>query len=60
MDKAEREFLLAHKYDYIIVNDDVHNAADKIIAVVRAEHAKTERSIQSYRSMLEVDDSYGK
>lgn len=60
MDKAEREFLLAHKYDYIIVNDDVHNAADKIIAIVRAEHAKTERSIHSYRTMLEVGDANGK
>lgn len=59
MDKAEREFLLAHKYDYIIVNDDVRNAADRIIAIVRAEHAKTERSIQEYKKMLEVDDKHG-
>ena len=54
MDKADREFPLAHKYDYIVVNDEVRNAADRIMAIVRAEHAKTERSIYKYREMLEV------
>ncbi|MEC9484983.1 MAG: guanylate kinase [Candidatus Izemoplasma sp.] len=55
MIKAEREFPLAHKYDYIVVNDEVMNAADRIIAIIRAEHAKTERAIYKYREMLEVD-----
>jgi guanylate kinase len=54
MDKAEREFPLAHKYDYIVVNDEVTNAADRIIAIIRAEHAKTERAIYKYKEMLEV------
>jgi len=54
MDKAEREFPLAHKYDYIVVNDEVTNAADRILAIIRAEHAKTERSIYKYNEMLEV------
>ncbi|MFP4177812.1 MAG: guanylate kinase [Acholeplasmataceae bacterium] len=52
MKKAEREFLLAHKYDYIVVNDDVHNAADRIMAIVRAEHARTERTIHNYMKMI--------
>jgi guanylate kinase len=54
MDKPEREFPLAHKYDYIVVNDEVTNAADRILAIIRAEHAKTERSIYKYKEMLEV------
>ncbi len=54
MDKADREFPLAYKYDYIVVNDEVTNAADRIMAIVRAEHAKTERSITKYKEMLEV------
>lgn len=52
MKKAEREFLLAHKYDYIVVNDEVHNAADRIMAIVRAEHARTERTIHNYMKMI--------
>ena len=54
MEKAEREFPLAHKYDYIVVNDEVTNAADRILAIIRAEHAKTERAIYKYKEMLEV------
>lgn len=53
VEKADKEFLLAHKYDYIVVNDDVDNAADRIMAIIRAEHAKTERSIHNYLRMLE-------
>ncbi len=52
MKKAEKEFLLAHKYDYIVVNDEVNNAADRIMAIVRAEHAKTQRSIHNYMKMI--------
>lgn len=51
--KAEREYPLAYKYDYIVVNDDVRNAADRIYAIIRAEHAKTERSIHKYYKLLE-------
>jgi len=54
MKKAESEFLLAHKYDYIVVNDEVNNAADRIMAIIRAEHAKTERSIHNYNKMIGV------
>ena len=54
MDKANREFPLAHRYDYIVVNDEVTNAADRIMAIIRAEHAKTRRSIYKYKEMLEV------
>ncbi len=52
LSKASREFGLAHKYDYIVVNDSVENAADKIIAIIRAEHAKTERSIHMYHEII--------
>ncbi|QVK18827.1 guanylate kinase [Mycoplasmatota bacterium] len=55
MAKAEREFGMAHKYDYIVVNDTVENAADRIMAIIRAEHAKTERTIHKYMKILEVE-----
>lgn len=53
IEKADREFPLAYKYDYIVVNDEVKNAADRIYAIIRAEHAKTERSIHKYYKILE-------
>lgn len=52
MEKADKEFMLAHKYDYIVVNDEVNNAADRIMAIIRAEHAKTERTIYNYMKMI--------
>ncbi|MGD9886801.1 MAG: guanylate kinase [Bacilli bacterium] len=52
--KAQREINLAYLYDYIVVNDTVENAADKIMAIIRAEHAKVERTIHQYKEMLEV------
>ncbi len=56
MDKAEREFPLAHKYDYIVINDEVTNAADRVLAIIRAEHAKTERSIHKYNELMGVHE----
>ena len=53
--KAKSELNLAYKYDYIVVNDEVSNAADRIMAIIRAEHAKTERSIHKYMNLLEVE-----
>ncbi|NLC95322.1 MAG: guanylate kinase [Bacilli bacterium] len=55
MEKAEREIHMAYKYDYIVVNDTVENAADRIMAIIRAEHARTERTIQKYMKMLELE-----
>lgn len=50
--KANREFKKAKYYDYIVVNDEVHNAADRIMAIIRAEHARTERSIHKYMELI--------
>ncbi len=52
LEKAKKEFNIAHKYDYIVVNDTVDNAADRIMAIIRAEHAKTKRSIHMYRELI--------
>lgn len=52
VEKANREFKLAKYYDYIVVNDEVNNAADRIMAIIRAEHAKTNRSIHKYMELI--------
>ena len=53
IEKANREFKKAYLYDYIVVNDEVNNAADRIMAIIRAEHAKTQRTIREYMKMVE-------
>jgi len=58
--KADREFKLAHQYDYIVVNDEVYNAADRIMAIIRSEHAKTFRSIHEYLKLIEEETKNGK
>ena len=52
INKANREFKLAKYYDYIVVNDEVNNAADRIMAIIRAEHARTSRSIHKYMELI--------
>jgi guanylate kinase len=56
INKANREFKSAKYYDYIVVNDEVNNAADRIMAIIRAEHAKTERSIHKYYELIGESD----
>ncbi|MFR0367849.1 guanylate kinase [Candidatus Phytoplasma palmae] len=46
--KAKEEFSLAYKYDYIVVNDEIENAVDKILSIIVAEHSKTKNSISYY------------
>ena len=41
------------KNKWCFVNDEVNNAADRIMAIIRAEHAKTERSIHSYMELID-------
>ncbi len=52
IEKANREFKKAKFYDYIVVNDEVNNAADRILAIIRAEHARTYRSIDKYYELI--------
>ena len=52
LDKAYREIEQAPAYDYIVINDDVDNAADRIMAIIRAEHAKCERSLHEYYKLM--------
>lgn len=53
LNKAKNEIMLASSYDYIVVNDEVENAVDKIIAIIRAEHAKCNRALERYYRLME-------
>ncbi|OQB13348.1 MAG: Guanylate kinase [Firmicutes bacterium ADurb.Bin193] len=45
LERAKVEFNLASDYDYIVVNDTVENAAEKIKAIIEAEKCKTLRCL---------------
>lgn len=53
LNKTRNEIMFASSYDYIVVNDEVENAVDKIIAIIRAEHAKTNRALERYYKLME-------
>jgi len=56
LEKAEREIIQAPAYDYIVVNDDVNNAADRIMAIIRAEHARCARSLEEYYKLMKGNE----
>lgn len=42
---AGREIMMAQNYDYVIVNDAVDEAVDKVIAILKAEKLKSSRCL---------------
>lgn len=53
--KAREELEMMHLYDYVVENDEVSKACDRINAIVVAEHCRRERVEKHYLSMLEGD-----
>ena len=49
---AEEELEMMSLYDYVVENDEVTNACDKINAIIKAEHCRRERVEKIYLSML--------
>lgn len=48
MEMARTEIELMDKYDYVVVNDFIDCACEKIKAIITAEHLKKERQIHKY------------
>ncbi len=53
MHEAYREVCSSRNYDYIVVNDDVKVAAEKVRSIIMAEKCKLKRSIIDYNSYKE-------
>lgn len=51
--EAEKEISMMSEYDYVVVNDDVDQAVQKIKAVITSEHCKRERIEAEYKKILE-------
>jgi guanylate kinase len=52
LNAARQELEMMNLYDYVVVNDEVEKACDRINAIIIAEHCKRERVEQRYLDML--------
>jgi len=55
MRAAREEIEMMELYDYVVENDRVESAAERVKAIVVAEHCRRERVQHRYKKMLEVD-----
>jgi guanylate kinase len=55
MEKARKEIEMMNLYDYVVENDTIENACEKIKAIVVAEHCRTTRVAKLYKKILEVE-----
>jgi guanylate kinase len=55
MKAAREELEMMELYDYVVENDEVQLACERIKAIVVAEHCRRERVQYRYKKMLEVD-----
>ncbi len=49
---ARKELEMMNLYDYVVENDEVENACDRINSIIIAEHCKRERVEKRYLDML--------
>lgn len=49
---AKQELEMMSLYDYVVENDEVQNACDRINAIITAEHCRRDRVEKRYLSML--------
>ena len=54
MATAKEEIELMQHYDYVVVNDQVQHAVDKINASIQSEHLKVERVVDQIRHDMET------
>lgn len=52
MAKAEAEIGLAHEYNYIVINDTVENAKNRIMSIIEAEHSRSGRVLEYYNKNI--------
>ncbi|MBZ5749816.1 MULTISPECIES: guanylate kinase [Metabacillus] len=55
MKVAKEEIVMMDAYDYVVENDNVLLACDRIKAIVTAEHCRRDRVAPRYKKILEVE-----
>ncbi|CQR47750.1 Guanylate kinase [Paraliobacillus sp. PM-2] len=53
---AKQEIKMMDAYDYVVVNDQIDKAVEKVQAIVKSEHCKRERVAKQYKKVLEVEE----
>jgi guanylate kinase len=53
MDEARKEIEMMELYDYVVENDEVDKACERIKAIVVAEHCRRHRVEKRYKKLLE-------
>lgn len=51
--EAKKEIDLMDAYDYVVVNDNVEQAVEKIQSIIQSEHCRRERIAKQYKKILE-------
>lgn len=54
LERARQEFSYIDKYNYIVINDTIEQAAERFGAIIEAEKMRTERSDDVIRAALEA------
>lgn len=52
MQKAREEIEMMKHYDYVVVNDQVSNAVQKVNAIIQSEHLKVDRVVDQIQSQI--------
>ncbi|MBP0724852.1 guanylate kinase [Bacillus sp. RG28] len=55
MNAAKEELDMMDAYDYVVENDKVDSACDRVNAIITSEHLKRERVSNYYKRMLEAE-----
>ena len=50
--KAEDEISSANLYDYIVINEDVEEAANEVISIIESEHLRVDRVLNDYYKFI--------
>lgn len=53
--KAKDEIELAGLYDYIVINDNVEEAAEEVVSILTSEHLRVDRTLNDYYKFIGYD-----
>ena len=54
LQRSREEFQVAREYDYLVVNDNLEQAAAEVLAIIAASHCRAEDRYEAVRRTLEA------